>query len=105
MALPQSQGVAVGSPETIRDQFEHVAKRFTETADLQFDQDGNPIKVTQKEKKVRKQRDPLAADDSIVIVDRGNGTVLDDDDSSADNGKPSRKSREDDGDYEDGLFD
>ncbi|QNN24633.1 DNA topoisomerase VI subunit B [Planctomycetales bacterium ZRK34] len=92
-------------PQTIRDQFEHVAKRFTETADLQFDQDGNPVKVTQKEKKVRKQRDPLAADDSIVIVDRGNGTVLDDDDSSADNGKPSRKSREDDGDYEDGLFD
>jgi DNA topoisomerase VI subunit B len=90
-------------PETVRDQFEHVARRFTETADLQFDEDGNPIKVTQKEKKVKKQRDPLASDDSIVIVDRGNGTVLDDEPEPV---KTSRKSLKDDSDdYEDGLFD
>jgi len=86
--------------QAVKDHFEHVAKRFTETADLQFDGDGNPIKVTATEQKKKKRKDPLLTDDSIVIVDRGDHPALEDEP------RPARKSREDDSDdYEDGLFD
>lgn len=57
-------------PEKTTKSFEAVAKLFTETADLRFDDDGNPIKGDRGDKKTRKKRDPLADDDSIVIVDR-----------------------------------
>ncbi len=49
-------------PAKLKSQFEEVARRYTETADMEFDEDGNVLK---KEKGTREK-----TDDTVVIVDR-----------------------------------
>lgn len=52
-------------PVALKERFEEVAKRFTEAADLEFDEDGNPI---------RKSQGPfngtLERDDDVIILDQ-----------------------------------
>jgi len=86
-------------PDRLANDFEAVAKLFTETADLRFDDDGNPIKPAKGEKKQRRQRDPIHDDDSIVIVDRGNGAGDDEDEA------PPSRGADDSDDYQEELFD
>ncbi|MDH3582744.1 MAG: hypothetical protein OER86_00855, partial [Phycisphaerae bacterium] len=54
-------------PTKIKRDFEAVARRFTEEADLAFDEDGNPIRVARA---TSEKSAPVADDDSVVIVDR-----------------------------------
>ncbi len=52
-------------PVTLKERFEEVAKQYTEAADLEFDEDGNPI---------RKSQGPfngtLERDEDVIILDQ-----------------------------------
>ena len=58
-------------PDELTERFKDVARQRTQEADTQFDADGNPIKP-------KKQPDPLAADETTVIVEQDDGSGSDD---------------------------